>query len=54
MERDRKGEEGGGGTQLALESLEFLIQEAELIRTTLVDARNGFNELSCFAMLCSV
>ena len=45
-ERGIKGEEGGGGTQRALEALEFLTQEAEPSGTTLVDACNGFNELS--------
>ena len=42
----REGEEEGGGTPRALEALEFLTQEAEPSGTTLVDARNGFNELS--------
>ena len=56
VEKDEgsKGEEGGGGTQRALEALEFLTQEAELSGTTLVDARNGFKELSCLAMLWTV
>ena len=36
-------EEEGGGTQRALEALEFLIQDAEPSGTTLIDARNGFN-----------
>ena len=49
-----KGEEGGGGTQRALEALEFLTQNAEPSGTTLVDARNGFNELSRLAMLWTV
>ena len=44
-------EEGGGGTLRELEALEFLTQEAEPSGTTLVDARNGFNELSRLAML---
>ena len=40
VEEDRgsEGEEGGGGTQWALEDLEFLTQEAEPSGTTLVDA----------------
>ena len=46
-----EGQEGGGWSQPALEALEFLTQEAEPIVTTLVDARNGFNELSRLAML---
>ena len=56
VERDRgsKGEEGGGGTQRALEALEFLTQDAEPSGTTLVDAHNGFNELSRLAMLWTV
>ena len=49
-----EGEEGGGETLRALEDLEFLTQEAELSGTTLVDARNGFNELSRLAMLWTV
>ena len=40
-----EGEEGGDGTQRVLETLEFLNQDAEPSGTTLVDARNGFNEL---------
>ena len=46
VDRGSEGEEEGGGTQRALEALEFLTQEAESSGTTLVDARNGFNELS--------
>ena len=49
-----KGEEGGGGTQRALEALELLTQDADPSGTTLVDARNGFNELSRLAMLWTV
>ena len=49
-----EGEEEGGGTQRALEALEFLTQEADPSGTTLVDARNGFNELSRLAMLWTV
>ena len=45
-----KGEEEGGGTPRALEALEFLTQEAEPSGTTLVDTRNGFNELSRLVM----
>ena len=44
--RDSEGEDEGGGTQRALGALEFLTQEAYPSGTTLVDARNGFNELS--------
>ena len=53
-EEGSEGEEGGGGTQRALESLEFLTQEAEPSGTTLVDARNGFNKLSRLAMRWTV
>ena len=53
-ERGSEGEEGGGGTQRALEALVFLTQEADTRGTTLVDARNGFNELSRLAMLWTV
>ena len=49
-----EGEEGGAGTQRALEALEFPTQDAEPIVTTLVDACNGFNELSRLAMLWTV
>ena len=50
----REGEEGGEGTQRALGDLEFLTQDAEPIRTTLVDACDGFNKLSRLAMMCNV
>ena len=53
-DRGSKVKEEGGGTQRALGSLEFLTQEAEPSVTTLVDARNGFNELSRLAMLWNV
>ena len=49
-ERDSKGEEVGGGTQRALEALEFLTQEADPSGTTLVDACNGFNKLNRLAV----
>ena len=49
-----EGEEGCRGTQRALEALEFLTQYAEPSGTTLVDAHNGFNELSRLAMLWTV
>ena len=56
VEEDRgsEGEEEGGGTLRALGTLEFLTQEADLSGTTLVDARNGSNELSRLAMLWTV
>ena len=42
------------GTQRALVALELLTQDAELSRTTLIDTRYGFNELSHLPMLCNV
>ena len=53
-DRGSEVEEGGGKTQRALEALEFLTQEADPSRNTLVDARNGFNKLSRLAMLWTV
>ena len=50
-EEGGEGEEGVGGTQRALEALEFLTQEAEPSSTTLID---GFNELSRLEMLWTV
>ena len=43
VDRESKGEEWGGGTQRAVEPLEFLTQEADPSGTTLFDACNGFN-----------
>ena len=54
VDRESEGEEGGGVTQRSLEALELLTQEAEPSGTTLVDACNGFNELSRLAMLWTV
>ena len=54
VDRGSEGEEGGGGTQQALEALEFLTKEAEPSGTTLVDAHNGFNEMSRLDMLWTV
>ena len=53
MELEKRGEveEWGEVTLRALGALEFLTQEAEPSGTTLVDARNGFNELSLLAMM---
>ena len=42
------------GTQVALVALELLTQDADPSETMLVDARNGFNELSRLAMLWTV
>ena len=46
--------EGDERTQRALGYLEFLTHDAEPSGTTLVDARNGFKELSRLAMLWTV
>ena len=60
MEVEEEGEdcvevkEGGVGAQGALGALEFLTQDADPSGTTLVYARNGFNELSRLAMLWTV
>ena len=53
-DRESEGDEDGGGTQRALGDLEFLTQEADPSGTTIVDSRNGFNELSCLEMLWTV
>ena len=47
-------EEGGEGNPRALVALEFLTQYAYPSGTTIVDAHNGFNELSRLAMLWTV
>ena len=49
-----EGEEGGDGTPRAPGVLELLTQDTEPSETTLVDARNGFNELSRLEMLWTV
>ena len=54
VEETGKVGEGGDGTQRSLGSLEFLTKDAESSGTTLVDARNGFNELSRLVMLWTV
>ena len=56
VEEDRgsEGEDEGVGSQRALGDLEFLTQEADPSGTTLVDARNGYNELIRLAMLWTV
>ena len=54
VDGEGEGEEGDDGTQKVLGDLELLNRDAELIGTTLVDARNGFNELSRLAMLWTV
>ena len=50
-DRESEGEEGDGGTQRSMEAFKLLTQDAEPSGTTLVDARNGFNELSRLRML---
>ena len=54
VEETGEGEEDYDGTIRALEALEFLTQDAEPSRTTLVDACNGFNKLSRLAMMWTV
>ena len=62
MEVNGKGEDegvgegkiGGDRTRRALGDLEVLTQDAELSGTTLVDARNGFKNLSRLEMLWTV
>ena len=49
-----EGKEEGTGTLRALGALEFLTQYAEPSGTTIVDDRNGCNELSRLAMLWTV
>ena len=49
-----EGEEGGGGTQRALEALDFVTQDANPSGTTPVDARSEFNKLIRLAMLWTV
>ena len=56
MEVEEKGkrEEVSDGTLRELGSMEFLNQYADPSSTTLVDACNGFNELSRLAILWTV
>ena len=49
-----EGEEESDVTHRALGDLEFLTQDADPSRTTLVDACNGFNELNRLEMLWTV
>ena len=51
---ESEGKEGGDGTQRALGALEFITQDAEPSGTTLVDACNGFNDLSRLEMIWTV
>ena len=54
VEEEGEGEEGGDRNLTALGALEFLMQEADPSGTTLVDACNGFNDLSRLEMLWNV
>ena len=54
VEEDGEIEEGGYGTIRAMKAIEFLTQEEEPSGTTLVDARNRFEELSRLAILWTV
>ena len=54
VKEEGEGEEGGDGTLRALGAINFLTQEAEPSRTTLVDSCNGFNNLSHLAILWTV
>ena len=49
-----EGEEGDDGTRRALGDLEFLTQDAEPSRTTIVDTCNEFRNLSRLEMLWTV
>ena len=49
-----EGEEGGVRNKGELGALELLTQDAKPSGTTLVDAHNGFNELSRLAILWTV
>ena len=53
-DRGSEGKEGGDGTLRELGALEFSTQDAEPSGTTLVDARNRFNELRRLKMLLTV
>ena len=54
VEGQGEGKEGGGMTQRAQGALEFLTQDIEPIRTTIVDAYNEFNDMSRLTMLRNV
>ena len=53
-EGEGEGEEEGEGTLRALESIEFLNHDTELSGKTLIEACNGFNELSRLEILWTV
>ena len=48
---ESEGDEGCVGTKGALGALDFLTQDADPSGTSLVDAHNGFSNLSCLEML---
>ena len=48
---ESEGDKGCVGTKGALGALEFLTQDTEPSGTSLVDAHNGFINLSCLEML---
>ena len=54
FKEEGEGEEGGNGNLGALGAIEFLNQEVETIRTSIVDAHNGFNKLNRLAILWTV
>ena len=54
VDGEGEGEEEGVGTLRELGAIEFLTQDADPSGTILVDARNGFNELSRLEMLWTV
>ena len=53
-EVDCEGEEEDDGTQGELGALKFFTQDSEPIRTTLVGACIGFNDMSPLEMMCAV
>ena len=54
VKEEGQGEEWGDWSLRSLEAIEFLTQDAEPSGTTLVDACNGFNELSHLVILWTV
>ena len=54
MEEEEEEEGEGEGNLMSLEATWLLTQEADPSGTTLVDACNGFNELSHLVMLWTV
>ena len=54
VDGEGEGEEVGAGTLRELRAIEFLTQDADPRGKTIVDARNGFNDMSRLEMLWSV